>query len=410
MEAMRILFQEAIPIYMGGSAWFATTLISSLTGDPEHFTPVALFILAVVLALPNCGRSPLISPLIAFCCASFFAYLSSGGIYSYRLLPVEGGALLLLSSLAGLVVYKLRLLMLRRWHTVKYLLTLAVAFETAWVVSHAWTQLQGDIEGARRVSLLACGYNWTSRPDFSAAYYSILKHSQIGDGVIFMGTGVRPGYQSILQANRRPASSLFARYDYAHAAAYADVNHDKKLYKVLDRVVANYGQDILKNRPRLVYMQPGFFSPAIEEDFLSTYLSNYKMLGYMESMGCRLYKRQDQPEPIPQFVPVKEMPEASKRAQLLRVLIKEITADDCAGKLNESKEDVEKEVARLRLVIDEELSNTVGGREEELGASLKKSDDERHSLERQIDRNHEEMANMQRRLDDWAAGKNKPNR
>ena len=77
---------------------------------------------------------------------------------------------------------------------------------------------------------------------------------------------------------------------------------------------------------------------------------------------------------------------ASKKELLLRVLLKQMTAEECAEKLIMKPEDIKKQVQRLSFVVDQTLSDDAGGGDEELLAKLKTTTEEKASLLKTIDR------------------------
>ena len=391
--AWKIFLEQAIPIYLNGSVWFAHTLIASLYGDDECVLPIYGLLAITFICLPLTGKSRLITPLLGYCWSSLIIYLVTGGTWVYRLLPVEAGSMFLLAVVSGICLASVRGKFIHEWGRLQIAISAVVLIYTIYITGSTAKVYYDFASFVPKVSLVPCGYKWPSPyVDFNAVYYSILKHSDIGDNVIYIGTGVRPGYPAILQTNRRPGS----RYLHGMILPMLEVCIQNKkgpqYTDMLAEVLHNYGEDVLHSKAKLVYFQNGVTDQFGAEAFRQKYLSQYSDLGRLESMGCTVYKRLDTSIEKIVATPI------NKKEMLLKVLLKQITVEECAEKLLMKPEDVKETVKKLSYVLDQTLSNDAGGGEEELAAKLKTAEEEKAGLIKTIDKLLGENLEFRRRL------------
>ena len=103
-----------------------------------------------------------------------------------------------------------------------------------------------------------------------------------------LGTPIEPGFPAILQSGRRSAS----RYLYCFLVwlEFAKEKTGRAAFDQLEELIlANYGQDVLKNQPVLIMVQdlPMEYILA-KSDFFGKYMAGYTMIG--KTAGHTIYK------------------------------------------------------------------------------------------------------------------------
>jgi hypothetical protein len=112
----------------------------------------------------------------------------------------------------------------------------------------------------------------------------ILANTRSQDPIIFISNGVAPGFPIIMQLRRTSASRhlhvcILSVLHYIQLSGLTDPE-TKRLLSYEPRVVDELGQDLLKSRPRLVFLQdqPIKNEYLIPHKFVEKYLSNYKVI------------------------------------------------------------------------------------------------------------------------------------
>jgi len=391
-KAWQIFMDEALPIYLNGSAFFGHSLISSVSGEEGHKYYFFALIAVTLLALPRPVNAQLTVPLITFSWAGVVIYLLTGGTWTYRLLPTEAGTLLLLAAELGIVFNLLRSKYLKSWPRLTQCAALSLAMATAIAIGqqlHVFAMEQGGAHSAP----IGSGYQYSSPLlNFNSLYYSMLDNSVPDDAVVYIGGGVRPGYPATLQARRRPGCR------YLHGMIIPMLRHciaetgDIKYRELLHNVTTQYGEDILKNRPAVVYYEHEMFGKPEDEFFINHYLCEYEEIGTLQSLECHIYKLRG-------TLSNGSRPEDAKRDLVMKVLLKQISIEQAAEKLKMTPLELDRFLRNTSAAVDRSLFNTVGGGDEELYSRLQRAEQEKVVLQKTIDKLLRDQAALKEKLE-----------
>ena len=125
------------------------------------------------------------------------------------------------------------------------------------------------------------GEGVSPREDLHTPFFQFFeKYYRKGDSVVFMSNGVTPGYPTLTQLNCAPGSRHLHCVILSVLHYITEINpqtaETKALGQKMDVVVEEYGEDILKNKPKLVFVQVGPVASYLEPyDFEGKYLFDY---------------------------------------------------------------------------------------------------------------------------------------
>lgn len=297
--AKSVFLEEALPLYTYGLGWNAKSFMHMLTGFPYFAEPfwqmlAALFFAPILLGLREDLRR-FAPALILLVLMGIVHYIAGGQAWTYRLMPMAlfSQMLLALESGACLLLLKEKL-PTNFWAPIK--LTLAglllagcLAFSVFRLVS-----FYGEYEGSPRYSLAELGYSGDNpRFDFDSLFFSVMANSRAGEAILTIGSGIRPGFPAQLQSQRGAGS----RYLYSCLAMFPSAMEARpelfdKFRSLEEKMVNTLGQDILQNKPRLVFVQVFPIEEMLEKyQFKRRFLADYSEGGYVE--GCKVLKRKD---------------------------------------------------------------------------------------------------------------------
>lgn len=252
---------NAVPIYKGGCEWYCTSLIYNLTNDEEWWRSTFMTLGTLALAGAFRTKSALLPPLGTFTILSLVLYLAAGQHWLYHRIPMLGGAYLLWGVEFALLVNPIRKF-LNKIRISDYILILPVL---GWFGFEGYLHMSEIVtppKHAKLVDLKPFGYNGKEIEfDFDPMAGAILKYSKKGDRVLFIGTGVNPGYPTILQTQRRQGSRFLHSMVLPMTemgifnAKEKDPAKADKLRAYETEVVDMYGADIESFKPTLVIVQ-----------------------------------------------------------------------------------------------------------------------------------------------------------
>lgn len=296
-DCLRIYLEQALPVYTYGFSWSSKCFSHMLAGFEYFLQPFCQVTLALVLAfclllwesrsvtLAKMRVRLWLMPLIFLCLGSMFNYIQGGQAWTYRLLPMALFAQLLLGFELGVLLSLLLSGSLRRYPALSLPLSILTLLAVSCYAESRIDAYYQEVAGHYMFDLADIGYSGKNpRSDFDATLFSILENSQIGDRVVHIGSGIRPGYPCILQSRREPGS----RYLYFMIVMIEMAREKKPEWKdkfdaIEEKVVQNLGQDILKNKPTLVFLQDLGVRDALERhNFVTRYLSNYTFIGHVD--------------------------------------------------------------------------------------------------------------------------------
>lgn len=292
-SARDIYFNDAVPIYLYGSSWNSRCIMHMLCGFDYFAEPFAQILLALFLA-PFIRNATFTAPLVLLLLGSLAGYFSGMQAWTYRLLPAALFAQMLLAYQFGHLLQFLQT-RCRRLGLSLYRFDIGVSamalLLACGLTSFYVCQFYGQWQSEPRFDLTRLGLAAQEpRSDFDGMFFAITANSEPGEAVVHIGSGIRPGYPSQLQSLNPPGS----RYLYSYLVMFASAMSNKPEYMERFRaqqskMVEELGSDILKNRPRLVFVQQLLIEEMLEPyQFKQKYLSRYREAGFVE--GCCIYK------------------------------------------------------------------------------------------------------------------------
>jgi hypothetical protein len=141
----------------------------------------------------------------------------------------------------------------------------------------------------------------------------------------------------------------------------ASAESGEKYKLLLDEAVKQYGEDILTNKPVLIYTQGGEIREILEErSFFERYLKDYQDLGDLGFESVRVYRLQDANAKNERNSKVSP---AVLEQVVFEILAGKITLEEASAKNNIDKTRLETLVRNMKSAAGEALSNTPGGGE-----------------------------------------------
>lgn len=291
--ARDIYFNDAVPVYLYGSSWNSRCIMHMLCGFEYFAEPFTQILLALFLA-PFIRTSAFCAPLVLLLSGSLAGYFSGMQAWTYRLLPATLFAQLLLAYQFGHLLQFLQT-RFRRLGLSVYRFDFGVCASAVLIAcgltSFYVCQFYGQWQAEPRFDLTRLGLvAQEPRSDFDGMFFAITANCEPGEAVVHVGSGIRPGYPSQLQSLNPPGS----RYLYSYLVMFASAMSNKPEYMERFRaqqskMVEELGSDILKNHPRLVFVQQLLIEEMLEPyQFKQKYLAHYREAGFVE--GCKIYK------------------------------------------------------------------------------------------------------------------------
>lgn len=298
-EAKSVFFDQALPLYTYGLTWNAKSFMHMLAGFSYFIEPFwqmlgALLLAPLLLTLRKDLRWAAPS-LMLLVLVGVVHYISGGQAWTYRLMPMSLFSQMLLALEFGAFV-----VMIKEKLPTNFLLPLKIVLGCLLLAASLsfsvfrLVSFYGEYEGSPRYPLAELGYSGDNpRFDFDSLFFSVMANSKKEDAILTIGSGIRPGFPAQLQSER-PAGS---RYLYSCLAMFPSAMEARpdlfdKFRALEEKMVTNLGQDILKNKPRLVFVQAFPIEEILEKyQFKKHYLANYIDSGYVE--GAKMFKRKD---------------------------------------------------------------------------------------------------------------------
>lgn len=276
-------FGFLVPAFAKGYQFWDTSLANSLA-SPDKRGVFLLLSLGIVLAVAS-GRR-LLALIAVFSAASIVPYLLQFKGWPYQDMPAFAGAVMMIcGSLAVLLTHKGRPAVKSKSAmkvSAEFLMTLTLVLTAGVSIMKAqeeWT----EIKTTPNFPMSRLGYSGDSpRADIDSPFTDIiLDNTHPQDSVIFISNAVSPGFPPITQLRMRPGSRHLHCCILSVLKFIRDLHEDDpKTNALLAReaeIVAEYGADIKKNRPVLVFLQdaPVATDYLVPYDFVQKYLSDY---------------------------------------------------------------------------------------------------------------------------------------
>lgn len=271
---------QVVPLYISGLSYSSRALIHMLRVDPNYYMHFLHLLITLPLALVYSRYNQWIAPLGIFALSFVFHYIYGDQAWPYRFMPMTASLYMLDGLLIGMLLKKV----LERIGLAPFsgLVLSCTIFGAACYCT--FNEIKGENdnrEGNPMVfDMSKIGYQGSClASDFDPLLSSILSQTQIDDSVIFIGNGIDPGYPAILQSGRKAGSRyLFCTLPYIDHSFNRSKN--PKWTEMADQVVANYGQDIINNKPAVIYIQLRQMEDLLTKHrFFKRFMANYELAG-----------------------------------------------------------------------------------------------------------------------------------
>ena len=391
-KARNIFLYQAIPIYTWGNLWSAKCLIHMISSASYGLQPFINFMTAMFLAFVMRKKSAWIMPLALFSCAAFFNYFQGGQSWTYRMLPMAYGVYMLYGLELGIVLQFL----LKRTRQLAFVRVLLAALLLVLLSYTSFVSAKAALDASQEadrfdLTQLQLGYFGSNPRGFlSPIFFCIVEHTRPSDYVLHLGTPIEPGFPAILQSGRRSAS----RYLYCFLVwlEFAKEKSGSAAFDQLEElVVANYGEDIAKNKPVLIMVQdmPMEYILARHE-FFDKYMRGYSKIG--KTAEHSIYK-------LTGTTRVFAGGETALRTRLvISILAGEKTIDQVAIENDLDSKVVEGWLKKARLGLVEAVTDRVADKKQELY-------DENRRLTEKIYQLNEEAADLKLQIESLQKGR-----
>jgi hypothetical protein len=257
-EAWDVLKNEIMPLFVYGYEYSSKGLMFMFHGGPYFYLPVTMLCYAMTIALVTNRFSQWAAPLAAFSLVGLFNYLHGDQAWVYRLMPMVAGCYLL----CGLAIGLIGKYMYDHTRAPKAVASFLLASFVLTASIYTWWDFNYTNEDLKLTqhfhNLRDIGdyVGWTPCPalDLSQIFMAIIKYSNPGDKVLYMGTGINDGYPAIVQTGRRCAT----RYPFCplividHCIISRPESEKQKWIQLMYKQLEDYKQDIIRDQPDLI--------------------------------------------------------------------------------------------------------------------------------------------------------------
>lgn len=297
-EELAAFFNFVVPIYKEGYAYYVTSNIFNFTTFARNdffFMVLALF---GALALAECGTLAL--ALSAFACMSALIYALAGQAWPCHMVAVRLGYTMALFVEAALICQLLaRAVSVRRQFDIATMVALCAAtVGGGYYLSVAQAVLAEDKLRQQPYALSRLGFSGTGcSDDMDPFVETVLSNSDKNDTLVFICAAMAPGYPVMVQTGRQPGSRFLHGMMLPILSFIKDLPELKaekkeRFKKDKLKVIAWYGEDIRKCRPKLIFIQDNPMNWVFENsNFIKTHMPNYKVIEVKD--GISIYKRTD---------------------------------------------------------------------------------------------------------------------
>lgn len=214
-QALQVFLDVALPIYSFGNNWGARSFMPMLVGEYLFAWPFYQFLTGAFIFLALRRESLWLSPLLMICLACLFNYLSGGQAWTYRLLPFSLYSKLLLSLEAGILLRCIYDRFKGGFRQAAVLASALFLLCTGYFSFRFMDDAVEEVDGAEgeTFDLKAIGHSGSNmRGELDPTFFCMVENSKLGDRVLYIGSGIRPGYPAQLQCGRRPGSRYLYGY------------------------------------------------------------------------------------------------------------------------------------------------------------------------------------------------------
>lgn len=290
-------FGYLVPAFkLGYHFWDVST--AAMFSPPDKRNVFFIMVLGVVFGLALRKRSSLFVPLSVFAVSSNIPYLIQFKGWAYHNQPVYAAATILGYMVVGYILFLIgRYIVQNCAVPEKLMLYLVPIFIGGIAFYDAYTDTV-KVNSERKVAMETFGLKGKSPIfDLDSPFLRIFeKYYRKGDSVVFMSNGVTPGYPTLTQlqcpnGSRHLHCVILSVLHYVKGIR-PQTDETRRISEKMDLVVKQYGDDIKKNRPRLVFVQIGPVQSYLEPyDFEEKYLSGYEKID--ELVNFKVFLRVD---------------------------------------------------------------------------------------------------------------------
>lgn len=323
-EAWDVLKDEIMPLFVYGYEYSTKGLMFMLHGGPYFYLPITMLCYAMATTLFANRFSQWAAPLAAFTLVNLFNYLHGDQAWIYRMIPMVSGSYLLCGlgvGLVGMYLYK---------HTraPKAVATCLLATFLLTASIYTFWDLKYTIEDYHSTNHfhnlqdIGAYVGWTPCPptlDLHPIFMVMMKYTNVGDKVLYMGTGINDGYPAIVQSGRK----LATRYPFCpliivnHCIISRPKEEKTKWEQLMYKQIENYKQDIIRDKPDMILLldyppfidvlrRYGFFERCLNG--YMKYTKEYDVLVYLPEWNWYEEPVREEPNPKSEEAPPGEAP------------------------------------------------------------------------------------------------------
>ena len=305
-------FDFLLPAFSKGYYFWDTTVPNNLS-VPYKRNVFFLLTASGAASFAIVRRYPIVGAILSFSLAGLVVYLVQFKGWAYQDIPVLAGGFMLVGALLGAFVTNIVARLSFRSGPVDqgdqgktsrsqaaspanvaaYAISVLVA---GFCLVSASDEMQ-QVGALPQFDMSRIGYSGNAPMlDVDTPYTkTILENSKTGDPILFISNAVSPGFPISMQLRRVPASRhlhvcILSVLQYIRSSSVRD-DLTKRLLDQEPVVAEQLGQDILNNKPAIVFFQT---SPCRDDylskyDFVKKYLSDYKIIETIDNFA--VYKR-----------------------------------------------------------------------------------------------------------------------
>lgn len=275
IEAWKAYCNEIMPVYINGFEWSKNSTLELLSATHNHKLATVALLTSTIAGALTFRKHRLILPMMALMFLSMFNYLYGRILWYYRAFPMHAVALLILGLTAGLLIEDIRKQKPKIWLPIASCLLLLSLFGA--YNDRLFEKREEAL--SQKIDLSSCGYQGKSLKYSTDEVFDIIVHNTtLDDSVVFLGTGIHPGYPAILQSNRRQLSRFpFCVVSHLFCAQHRSA--DNRWDALFEKVVSTHIKEIQQNKPKLVFIESDAFVPILKRyRFFEKCMGNYRLL------------------------------------------------------------------------------------------------------------------------------------
>ncbi len=287
-------FDFLLPAFSKGYFFWDTT-VPNCIAMPGKKNVFFLLTAAGALAISLLRIYPVLGALVSFSLAGLMVYLIQFKGWPYQDIPAMAGGFMLGGAVIGALVSWI-VFRFRHKQNAASIAAYALSVALAGVCLVSASDESAQTNALPRFKMDVLGYSGTTpAEDINTPFTDvIMANTKANDPIVFISNAVAPGFPITMQLRRTPASRhlhvcILSVLNYIKTSEHQDAE-SKRLLAYEPRVVQELGEDILKTRPKLVFLQDA----PIKSDYLTPYnfvrkyLSGYGRVD--DIIGFSVYK------------------------------------------------------------------------------------------------------------------------